>query len=157
VRPFSERNADVLLIGAITRAEIRAARERLRAIVDAGDTEVVACDVGAVTADVGAVHALARLQLTARRLGRRLQLRHASRELEELVAFCGLGDALPGELAGRHGGQAEQRAPDHRSTLFWRILWDNPARAMTANASEAMELGGLEPPTSWVRSRRSPN
>lgn len=109
MRPCSERNADVLLVGAITRAESRAARERLRAIIDAGGAQVVACDVRAVTADARAVDALARLHLTARQLGCRLRLRHASLELEELVAFCGLGDVLPGELAGGHRGQAEER------------------------------------------------
>jgi STAS domain len=114
VRPVSERNADVLLIGAITRAEIRAARERLCAIVDAGHAEVVACDVGAVTAGVGAVEALARLQLTARQLGCRLRLRHASLELEGLIAFCGLGDVLASELALERAGQPEQREQPRR-------------------------------------------
>jgi hypothetical protein len=36
---------------------------------------------------------------------------------------------------------------------------NNEERPDSAEAAElrAMELGGLEPPTSWVRSRRSPN
>jgi STAS domain len=109
LRPFSERNADVLLVGAITPAEIRDARRRLRDIIESGDAELVACDIRAVTADAGAVDGLARLQLSARRLGCRLELRHASRRLEELIAFCGLGDVLPSELMLEHGGQTEER------------------------------------------------
>jgi ABC-type transporter Mla MlaB component len=109
VRPVSEQNADVLLVGAITPAEIRAARKRLRAVIGAGRMELVACDVMAVTADAGAVDGLARLQLTARELGCRIELRHASRRLEELIAFCGLRDVLPSELVLERGGQPEQR------------------------------------------------
>ena len=44
--------------------------------------------------DAVTIDALARLQLTARRLGCRLRLRHASPELRELVAFMGLRRSL---------------------------------------------------------------
>ena len=52
-------------------------------------------DVADVRADVGIVDVLARLQLVARRDGRRLVLHNASLELIDLVAFMGLADALP--------------------------------------------------------------
>ena len=41
------------------------------------------------------IDALARLQLAARRHDCQVQLRHASRELRELVDFVGLTDVLP--------------------------------------------------------------
>jgi hypothetical protein len=54
----------------------------------------IVCDVGGAAADAVVVGALARLQLGARGAGFELRLRNASRELEELVAFCGLRDVL---------------------------------------------------------------
>lgn len=79
------------------------------------DLAIVVCDVGALEADLAAVELLARLRLEARRLGCGLRLRGVSRELEQMVAFCGLRDVVPieeagGELFGRgDGGQAEER------------------------------------------------
>ena len=56
----------------------------------------VVCDLGLLDGtDAGTVDALARLQLTARRLGRQIQLHHASSELQELLALVGLRDVLP--------------------------------------------------------------
>lgn len=94
-RPHPDPDARVLALGAVTRADVPAASARLRALMAADGAEIIACDVGALGADVVSVEALARLQLTAWRLGCRLRLRHASRELEGLIALCGLGDILP--------------------------------------------------------------
>ena len=79
----------------MTRAEIphlcESARERL-ATSDAG---VVICDAHALTdPDAVAIDALARLQLTAKRVGRELQLRDACSELQELIALAGLSEVL---------------------------------------------------------------
>jgi STAS domain len=63
------------------------------------------CDVSALAPDVAAVDVLARLQLATRRLGLQLRLRGASAELQELVAFVGLREALRVEAEG----QTEQR------------------------------------------------
>jgi hypothetical protein len=52
------------------------------------------CDVTGVAADVAAVDALARLALTLRRQGARLELCGASRELHALVKFMGLAEVL---------------------------------------------------------------
>jgi hypothetical protein len=60
-------------------------------------TEIVICDVRDAEADVATVDALARIQLTAKRLGCRMRLRNASVELLQLVAFMGLADVLPEE------------------------------------------------------------
>ena len=77
------------------------------------DPDVIVCDVRGRDADLVTVEALARLRLAARRLGCGLRLRGASRELAEIVAFCGLCDVLAVEeddlLAGRDGGEAEER------------------------------------------------
>ena len=51
-------------------------------------------DASAFAPDVATIDALARLQLVARRAGRRLRLRRASKELVELITFCGLGEVL---------------------------------------------------------------
>jgi anti-anti-sigma regulatory factor len=69
---------------------------------------VIPCDVAWVArADVHVVDALARLQLAARRRGRRLVLRNASSDLAELVGLMGLGDVL-GVEPGREPEQREQ-------------------------------------------------
>jgi hypothetical protein len=60
-------------------------------------------DVGTFPPDAAAIDTLARLQLTARRLGLELRLRHASNELQDLLAFAGLREVLRLEA----GGQAE--------------------------------------------------
>ncbi len=76
------------------------------------DADVVVCDVGAlVNPDAAAIDALARLQLTARRLGRQVWLRNASARLQELLFLMGLSDVLPlwRELRLESSGQAEQR------------------------------------------------
>lgn len=130
------------LPGRIDRADIPYLCDRLRVLVrdhvprardiehlDSGDAmgvqesgwEVgadagwVVCDVSALTApDAATVEALARLQLTARRLGCRIWLRGACPRLRELLALVGLGDVVP--LLPPASGvelerQAEQREP----------------------------------------------
>ena len=56
-------------------------------------------------ADLGTVESLARLQLAARRCGLELRLTRVPAELEELITFVGLAEAL--RLEPR--GQAEER------------------------------------------------
>jgi hypothetical protein len=80
--------------------------ERLRVVLTSSDAAVVVCDVGGLAADIVTVEALARLQLTARRLGRRIALRSGSPELDRLLAFVGLADVLG---LGGQCGQAEER------------------------------------------------
>jgi hypothetical protein len=63
----------------------------------------IVCDVGSLPPDAAAIDTLARLQLTARRLGLEIRFRHASTELQDLLAFAGLRDVLRLEP----GGQAE--------------------------------------------------
>jgi ABC-type transporter Mla MlaB component len=92
----------------------------------AREGDALRCDVTGVAADVAAVDALARLALTLRRQGGRLELCGASEELRTLVTFMGLTEVLPNaEAAGvtvqpdaglpragvlsRQRGKAEQR------------------------------------------------
>ena len=70
---------------------------------------VIPCDVAWVAgADVHVVDALARLQLAAKRRGRRLVLQNASRDLADLVGLMGLAEAL-GLEPRRQPEQREQR------------------------------------------------
>ena len=103
----------VMTLASISRAEVPIVCERLRALVGACDPDVVVCDVRGLEADVVAVEALARLRLTARRLGCGLRLRGASRALEQAVAFCGLCDVLPLE-GGLGGVRWDERQPEER-------------------------------------------
>ncbi len=63
----------------------------------------IVVDVGALAADAVTVDILARLQLSARRRGRRVQLSNVPDELQKLLAFVGLAETLGLEP----GGQAE--------------------------------------------------
>ena len=106
----SEPSVAVLVVAReIADGDVRRLCERLAAVVAGSDAEVVVCDVRGLPADIASVDALARLALTARRLGRRIRLQRASAELERLVAFAGLAGALPGLCRGGPVGHAEQR------------------------------------------------
>jgi hypothetical protein len=68
-------------------------------------SRTIVCDVSALAPDATAIDALARLVLALRRLGLELRLRHASRELQELVELVGLAEVLRAEP----GGEPEER------------------------------------------------
>ena len=95
--------------GTIARADVPGLCAQLQALADDGGAERVVCDVALADADAVTVDALARLQLTAGRLGCRLRLRRASSELQELLAFMGLGDVVLRLEAGRQPEEREQR------------------------------------------------
>ncbi|MCP3818949.1 STAS domain-containing protein [Streptomyces sp. A3M-1-3] len=101
------RRGFLVITGPVTRADVPHLCAQLLALLD--DTggrgaRVVDCDVGALTApDLAAVDVLARLQLTARRAGCRIRLRHPSGRLRALLALVGLGVEVLGE--------AEEREP----------------------------------------------
>ena len=79
--------------GPLARADLPALCDRGRALLDASGADVLVCDAsGLAEADAVAVDAVARLQLTARRLGRRICVRHAPMELEELLRMTGLAE-----------------------------------------------------------------
>ena len=108
-RPF------LVLGGPIARDDIPALCERVHVLVESCDADPVPCDVGGLDdPDASSIDALARLQLTALRMGRRLGFRDACGELRDLVEFLGLGDTLPCEApcadasAVEFSGQPEQ-------------------------------------------------
>ncbi|MFL5796606.1 MAG: STAS domain-containing protein [Actinomycetota bacterium] len=96
-RPPPEPGTIVLVFeGRIARAGIPGLCERVRVVLDACGHELVICDVAGVDdPDAATVDALARLQLVARRLGRRLSLRDPCDELLELLALTGLDEVVP--------------------------------------------------------------
>ena len=95
--PISDPDTAVMTLATHARADVPAACDGLRELVGARDADVVVCDVAAIAADLMTIEVLARLRLTARRLGCRLELRNASCALQELIGFCGLRDVLPSE------------------------------------------------------------
>lgn len=117
--PIPDPDAAVMTLAMHARTDVPAACDGLRALVGTRDADLVVCDVAQVAPDLITVEVLARLRLTAIRLGCRLELRNASCELQQLIGFCGLRDVLPGERTsrldrlalGRDGGQAEEGEP----------------------------------------------
>jgi ABC-type transporter Mla MlaB component len=114
-RPHSEANPIVLVITRpIARSDIPGLCERVRAVLKSSEARVVVCDLAAlVDPDAVTVDALVRLQLTALRCGRRVRLRHACGELQDLIALMGLSDVVPlaPDLPFEPWGQAEEREP----------------------------------------------
>jgi hypothetical protein len=68
----------------------------------------IVCDVSALEPDAVTIDTLARLQLTARRLGRDLRLDNLTGELRELLSFVGLDEVL-GVEPGRQPEEREER------------------------------------------------
>ncbi len=95
--PALEPSTAVLVIAAPIGAEdVPRLCERLRVLLVQSDARVVFCDVRALAADARTVDALARLQLTARRLGCRIRLQRASPELRDLLRLVGLAECTTG-------------------------------------------------------------
>ena len=86
----------VIVLGdSLTRADIPGLCERARRLLESSDVAVVICDAHALTdPDAVAIDVVARLHLTAKRVGRELQLRDACSELQELIALAGLSEVL---------------------------------------------------------------
>lgn len=63
---------------------------QVRRLLGRGDVDIVTCDLSGAVPDLGAVDALARLQLTAKRLGGRIRLRSTAPDLAELIDFVGV-------------------------------------------------------------------
>ena len=95
----------VALSGRIGPDDADALSDCVCARVAAGERTPLACDVAAIEdPDMGTVDALARMALTARRLGRHVELRRARPDLRELLELAGLG-----RLAVEVSRKAEER------------------------------------------------
>ena len=100
----------VSIEGRVARAGIPWLCDRVHRLLEGCEGDLVICDVtGLAETDAVVVEALARLQLTAARLGGRMFVRHAGRELLGLVAFMGLAGVIAAELPLELAGQAEER------------------------------------------------
>jgi ABC-type transporter Mla MlaB component len=110
-RPLAEPGTSVLILsGPIARGDVAALCERARVLLERNRAELVICDVATlVDPDAATIDALARLQLTARRLGCRVLLRDACGELQQLLAFAGLAHVLPLVLRVETSRQTEER------------------------------------------------
>ncbi len=117
--PSAEPGENVLSIGGtVARADIPVLCERLGVLLASKAPDVLVCDLKALThVDLATVEALARLQLTARRAGGQIRLRHASPDLQALLVLTGLSEVLPLDLDPQEPsglplepqGQAEER------------------------------------------------
>jgi hypothetical protein len=88
--------AVLVLPGRIAPADIPALCERAGELFAGCHDDPIVCDTAAIARpDAATVDALARLQLTARRLGRRVRFRDACGDLRDLVELVGLGRVLP--------------------------------------------------------------
>ncbi len=97
----------------LDRAEIPALCERVRDLVERTDANRLVCDVGAILdPDAVTVDALARVQLTARRVGLQVRLEHASPELRDLLAFMGLSKVV--QLSDRSRLEVERQAEQRK-------------------------------------------
>jgi ABC-type transporter Mla MlaB component len=90
-RPPGSSTVVLAISGPIDRADVAGLCERARALLEQSEAEVALCDVGGITApDAVTVDALARLQLTAQRLGLQIEILHAGTELKDLISLMGL-------------------------------------------------------------------
>jgi ABC-type transporter Mla MlaB component len=107
-----EGTAVLVLTGPIARGDIRRVCDRARTLLMRTGADPLVCDVrGLETPDDGAIEALARVQLTARRLGRGVRFRGAGAPLREVLELLGLSDVLDVDPASvvRARRKAEQR------------------------------------------------
>ncbi|HEY4397401.1 MAG TPA: STAS domain-containing protein [Acidimicrobiia bacterium] len=116
LRPPRGPKTVVLVVGdSIARPAVPGLCNDVRRLLATRGADLVTCDVAALAhPDAAAVDALARLQLTARRLGRSIRLRNARVELCDLLALTGLRGELPvcPSLLAQ-----PQRQPEHREEL----------------------------------------
>ena len=81
--------------GRIDRGDVARLCERVRTLLEVARADLVVCDVSRLVApDAVAVDALARMQLTAHRLGHGIRLRHACPYLVGLIFLSGLSDVV---------------------------------------------------------------
>jgi ABC-type transporter Mla MlaB component len=108
----------MVLAGRIEPAAIPSLCDRARELLESSGRFTLRCDVQSAIADRMTLNALARIALTCRRLGRRLELRGASARLEELVIFAGLIEVLPclpdGTRRAAGSGLQPRRQSEHR-------------------------------------------
>jgi ABC-type transporter Mla MlaB component len=114
-RPEGPKTIVVVVDGPVTYAGIPALCERFGELLEGSDADHAICDVSAVVEpDAVALEALTRLQLTATRMGRSMELHHPCRELTDILALAGLSDVLKVSAGLR---LEAGRQPEHREQL----------------------------------------
>lgn len=102
-----------IVVGRATgRPDAASLCDELLSALDGRRVDLVVCDVrGLREPDLGTVDALARMQLTAQRLGCRVRLDGATSTLRELLALVGLREVVPCGAGSdlEAGGQPERR------------------------------------------------
>jgi ABC-type transporter Mla MlaB component len=99
----------VRIAGPIDPAAVPDLCDRARAVLLERGAGRVVCDVRELDpADIGSVDALARVVLTARRVGGEIELWYAPPGLRELLAFLGLSGVVRCRDLGEAVGKAEQ-------------------------------------------------
>jgi ABC-type transporter Mla MlaB component len=94
--PPGPRTVVLVVGGRIPRAAVPGLCARVHRLLCTRDADLVTCDVAALAhPDATALDALARLQLTARRLGRSIRLRNEPAVLRSLLSLTGLRETLP--------------------------------------------------------------
>jgi ABC-type transporter Mla MlaB component len=90
---FGSSTIVVSVAGPLARTDVPALCERAKKQLEASGADLVVCDVRELAeADVCAIDLIARLELTARRLGARVCIRHASKPLRDLLALTGIAE-----------------------------------------------------------------
>jgi ABC-type transporter Mla MlaB component len=104
----------LVLSGPVPHQDVLTLCDRVGHLLHQTEADLMICDVGALDdPDAATLDLVARLQLTARRLGRRVRLLDACGELQDLIELTGLSEFVPfsGELPLEARGKAEQREP----------------------------------------------
>jgi deazaflavin-dependent oxidoreductase (nitroreductase family) len=97
----------------LCRCDVAGLREQLRRLLRSHEAADVVCDVSGLThPDAVCIDALTRLQLDARRDGRRILLHGAHPALLRLLAFAGLREILPATTDPYAGGVAFDKTPN---------------------------------------------
>ena len=104
-------NVVVCIRGRVARADAPRLCDRIQAVLRRGGADIVVCDISAVVdPDLETIEVLARLQLTARRLGRELRLRAVPCGFADLLQYLAFTDVMPCEgLLVEPVREAEQR------------------------------------------------
>jgi ABC-type transporter Mla MlaB component len=86
----------LVVTGPVARETLPTLCERFRVLLESNEAEVIVCDVSSIEQpDAETMEAVARLQLTALRMGRRVRFLDASGDLRYLLALSGLSGIVP--------------------------------------------------------------
>ena len=99
--PKTPRTVELVVDGVIDHDDEPRLCGQVQALLASGKVDIIICDIGDLTSrDAVAVAVLARMQLTAQRLGGSIRLRRVAPELRGLLSFCGLRNVVRREMIG---------------------------------------------------------